>query len=229
MGAGLPSTTKSTVAGWVDDRWTSDERDSLSTLGRVEDNNDDADETVDPSQAAKNPLCPGAIRGKDGQPNPLYEHTFVFENDYPALQANIPDANPDNQEKSDDLFQCHSARGVCKVICFHPNSKLTLPRMSLGDIAHVVRTWIDVFEELARTYAWVQIFENRGDIMGCSSKIEWKVDSIEALIVDSRSTSALPSVGNGFSSERSSCETTNTTGVFQQASGPCALTRLHRT
>ena len=65
--------------------------------------------------------------------------------------------------------------------------------------------------------------------MGCSSKIEEKVDSIATLIVDSRSASALSSVGNGFSSERSSCETTNTTGVLQQASGPCALTRLHRT
>ena len=119
-----------------------------------------------------NPLSPGAVRGNTNQQNPFYEHTFVFNNDFPALLSDIPDASEEENKKSDDLFQCYSARGVCKVICFHPNSKLTLPRMSLNDIAHVIRTWIDVFLDLASKYVWVQIFENRGDIMGCSSKIE---------------------------------------------------------
>ena len=78
------------MAGWVSDQWVIFESVSIVVLGRVEDNKDDDDDNVDPSQAAKNPLCPGAIRGKDSQPNPFYEHTFVFENDYPALQADIP-------------------------------------------------------------------------------------------------------------------------------------------
>ena len=100
--------------------------------------------------------------------------------------------------------------------------------MSLDDIAHVIRTWIDVLEELASTYAWVQIFENRGDIMGCSSKLALMVDVKDILLVSPRSTPTLPSLGDGFPSERTSCQTTDAVGVFQQASGSRALTRLHR-
>jgi len=144
----------------------------LFWIGRVEDEkNDDEEDDANGNQKSVNPLCPGAIRGKTNERNPFYEHTFVFENDYPALQSHIPDLKNDLNNSNDDLFQCHAARGVCKVICFHPNSKLTLPRMTLDDIAHVIRTWIDVYQDLASKYRWVQIFENRGDIMGCSSKI----------------------------------------------------------
>lgn len=139
----------------------------FSYLGRVEDNqNDDDDQEINNNQPSDNPLCPGAIRGKNKQANPFYEHTYVFDNDFPAVLSDIPQG----QNANDDLFQCQPARGVCKVICFHPNSKLTLPRMTLEDIAHVVDTWLDVFRELANQYRWVQIFENRGDVMGCSSK-----------------------------------------------------------
>ena len=102
----------------------------------------------------------------------------MFENDFPALLSDIPDPPNDGKNNNDDLFQCYAARGVCKVICFHPNSKLTLPRMTLDDIAHVIRTWMDVFQDLRSKYRWVQIFENRGDVMGCSSKI---VDSFNLL------------------------------------------------
>jgi UDPglucose--hexose-1-phosphate uridylyltransferase len=136
-------------------------------LGRVEDDKDDDDKDTNDNQQSTNPLCPGAIRGKNNQRNPFYEHTYVFDNDFPALLSDIPD----QQHHNDDLFQCHAARGVCKVICFHPNSKLTLPRMTLDDISYVIKTWMDVFKDLANKYRWVQIFENRGDIMGCSSNI----------------------------------------------------------
>ena len=129
----------------------------------------DDEKATEPNATSNNPLCPGAIRGKNNERNPNYEHTFTFDNDFPALQADIPDATG-GEQRTDDLFQCHSARGVCKVICFHPDSRLTLARMSLADIAHVVRTWMDVYAQLSPTYAWVQIFENRGDVMGCSSK-----------------------------------------------------------
>ena len=161
MGAGLAPTTKSTVAGWVRDRWTSDEGDALSysrPSGRQQRRWRRKSRSQPSSEESSLPRC----YSWQGRSNRILsmEHTFVFENDYPALQANISDANPDGQATSDDLFQCHSARGVCKVICFHPNSKLTLPRMSLdGHPLMSVRTWIDVFEALARTYAWVQIFE----------------------------------------------------------------------
>jgi UDPglucose--hexose-1-phosphate uridylyltransferase len=148
------------------DEWVlvSPQRLSRPWAGRVEDDNQDDDET-NTNQQSTNPLCPGAIRGKDNQRNPFYEHTYVFDNDYPSLLSDIPE----QKDINDDLFQCRAARGVCKVICFHPNSKLTLPRMTLDDIAHVIKTWIDVFQDLASKYQWIQIFENRGDIMGCSN------------------------------------------------------------
>lgn len=161
------------------------------TIGRVEDD----DETIDSSQQSTNPLCPGAIRGKTNQRNPFYEHTFVFDNDYPALLSDIPD---DENRDNDDLFQCHVARGVCKVICFHPDSKLTLARMALDDISHVIKTWIDVYKDLASKYQWVQIFENRGDIMGCSSKY-YSFYSNRFDFFFFRSTSTLSSMGNRFS------------------------------
>jgi len=85
---------------------------------------------------------------------------------------------PDQQNNNDDIFQCQAARGTCKVICFHPNSKLTLPRMTLDDIAHVIKTWIEVYQDLSSKYRWIQIFENRGDIMGCSSKIYLLIEFI---------------------------------------------------
>ncbi|UJR15403.1 hypothetical protein I4U23_002350 [Adineta vaga] len=136
--------------------------------GRVEGDADDDDETANGSNQKENPLCPGAKRSETIT-NPFYEHTFVFENDFPALLSDIPDPLNNEKNTNDDLFQCHAARGVCKVICFHPNSKLTLARMTLDDIAHVIRTWIDVYRDLSYKYRWVQLFENRGDIMGCSN------------------------------------------------------------
>ena len=152
------------------DEWVlvSPQRLSRPWQGRVEDNqndDDDNEQETNSNQPSTNPLCPGAIRGKNKEANPFYEHTYVFENDFPSLLSEIPESKDNN----DDLFQCQPARGTCKVICFHPNSKLTLARMTLEDIAHVVHTWLDVFRELADRYRWVQIFENRGDIMGCSS------------------------------------------------------------
>ncbi|CAF3027698.1 unnamed protein product [Rotaria sp. Silwood2] len=136
--------------------------------GQVEEDKNDNDEAINNNQQSTNPLCPGVIRGKTNQRNPFYEHTYVFDNDYPALLSDIHD-DENNNNNDDDLFRCHVARGVCKVICFHPNSKLTLPRMTLDDIAHVIKTWIDVYQDLASKYQWIQIFENRGDIMGCSN------------------------------------------------------------
>ncbi|CAF0984505.1 unnamed protein product [Adineta steineri] len=155
------------------DEWilVSPQRLSRPWQGRVEDdkNDNDDDSDINSNEKPTNPLCPGAIRGKNNQQNPFYEHTYVFENDYPALLADIPDPKNDQNNNNDDLFQCHAARGVCKVMCFHPNSKLTLPRMTLDHISHIVKTWIEVYRDLASQYQWVQIFENRGDVMGCSN------------------------------------------------------------
>uniref|UniRef100_A0A8C5LJW6 Galactose-1-phosphate uridylyltransferase n=1 Tax=Jaculus jaculus TaxID=51337 RepID=A0A8C5LJW6_JACJA len=111
-----------------------------------------------------NPLCPGATRA-NGEVNPYYEGTFLFHNDFPALQPDAPDPGPSDHP----LFRAEAARGVCKVMCFHPWSDVTLPLMSVPEIRAVVDAWASVTEELGAQYPWVQIFENKGAMMGCSN------------------------------------------------------------
>ncbi|KAM3599280.1 uncharacterized protein V6R79_003033 [Siganus canaliculatus] len=112
----------------------------------------------------KNPLCPGNTR-PNGQVNTDYNSTFVFDNDFPALQSDAPDPGSDQHP----LFQSKAARGVCKVMCFHPWSDITLPLMKKHDIVKVINKWVELIEELGTTYPWVQIFENKGAMMGCSN------------------------------------------------------------
>lgn len=111
-----------------------------------------------------NPLCPGVVR-QNGEKNPQYDSTFVFTNDFPALLEDIP-LPP---ESDDPLFQTGGARGTCRVMCFHPKSNKTLPIMSPKEIRTVIDAWIKEFNELAKKYTWVQIFENKGAAMGCSN------------------------------------------------------------
>ncbi|OQV17064.1 Galactose-1-phosphate uridylyltransferase [Hypsibius exemplaris] len=111
-----------------------------------------------------NPLRPGARR-PNGTVNPDYTSTFVFTNDFPAL---MPDS-PSPKDSGSELFQMQGAQGTCRVVCFHPSSSVTLAKMTLGEIKGVVTVWIEQMLELGKQYTWVQIFENRGDIMGCSN------------------------------------------------------------
>lgn len=111
-----------------------------------------------------NPLCPGVIR-TNGEKNPEYNSTFVFTNDFPALLENIPDPSEGNEP----LFQTGPAKGTCRVMCFHPKSNKTLPLMSPNEIRAVIDEWIKQYAELKIKYIWVQIFENKGDAMGCSN------------------------------------------------------------
>ncbi|XP_077284176.1 galactose-1-phosphate uridylyltransferase [Arctopsyche grandis] len=111
-----------------------------------------------------NPLCPGATRG-NGEVNPMYTSTYVFKNDFPALLENVP--TPPSSD--DPLFKIAPARGTCRVMCFHPNSEVTLPIMKVTEIKLVIDEWINQAEELQSKYRWVQIFENKGASMGCSN------------------------------------------------------------
>ncbi|XP_046673667.1 galactose-1-phosphate uridylyltransferase isoform X2 [Homalodisca vitripennis] len=97
--------------------------------------------------------------------NPNYESTFVFNNDFPALLEDVPSP----PESENDLFQMAAARGVCRVMCFHPKSNITLPLMSQMEIRAVIDKWVDETAELGKNHDWVQIFENKGAIMGCSN------------------------------------------------------------
>ncbi|HEX2622934.1 MAG TPA: UDP-glucose--hexose-1-phosphate uridylyltransferase [Phototrophicaceae bacterium] len=109
-------------------------------------------------------LCAGNIRA-NGERNPKYTSTHVFTNDFAAL---LPDT-PASDEPQNPLFREESVRGTCRVICFSPRHDLTLPEMGLTDIRHVVDVWAEQTTELGEDYQWVQVFENKGEIMGCSN------------------------------------------------------------
>ena len=69
------------------------------------------------------------------------------------------------------LLKSEPARGLCKVLCYHPDHSLTLARMTSEEIRPVVDAWTEEYVELA-SMAWikyVQIFENRGAMMGASN------------------------------------------------------------
>ncbi|HBO37186.1 MAG TPA: galactose-1-phosphate uridylyltransferase, partial [Pasteurellaceae bacterium] len=76
---------------------------------------------------------------------------------------------PDPQEQPDPLFRSALARGESRVICFSPDHSKTLPLLSVNEIAEVIKVWQQQLNELGQKYQWVQIFENKGSVMGCSN------------------------------------------------------------
>ena len=109
-------------------------------------------------------LCPGNQRA-EGQINPKYKDTFVFINDFAAL---LPDDGHTHTEK-DNLLQAEIAGGTCRVLCYSSDHSQTMAEMSVPAIRKVIEVWIQQLIELNKKYHWVQIFENKGEIMGCSN------------------------------------------------------------
>ncbi|MDB5261203.1 MAG: galactose-phosphate uridylyltransferase [Adhaeribacter sp.] len=111
-------------------------------------------------------LCPGNVRA-NGEFNPSYTQTFVFENDFGALQANVPEGS----FTKGNLLRAEAERGICRVICFSPRHDLTLTDMEASEIRRVVDVWQQQYQELgALNYInYVQIFENKGAVMGSSN------------------------------------------------------------
>jgi len=111
-------------------------------------------------------LCPGNTRA-GGARNPQYTSTFVFTNDFAAL---LPDVPPGEVNES-ELLIARSERGTCRVICFSPRHDLTLPEMEEADIRKVVDVWVEEYLSLGANpwINYVQIFENKGAMMGCSN------------------------------------------------------------
>ncbi len=111
-------------------------------------------------------LCPGNTRA-GGAKNPDYPATFVFDNDFAALR---PDTPPGTFEEA-GLLRAEAETGICRVVCFNPRHDLTLSRMTVEQIVPVVDTWVEQFAELSSNPAiqYVQIFENRGEMMGASN------------------------------------------------------------
>jgi len=137
----------------------SSERTSRPWLGR--------EETPPPGNlAAYDPscyLCPGNVRA-NGERNPKYHSTFVFINDFAALQPDSPIASFE-----DGLLRAESERGTCLVICFSPFHDLTMSRMSAAQARTVVDLWATESQSLGKSFEWVQVFENRGSAMGASN------------------------------------------------------------
>jgi UDPglucose--hexose-1-phosphate uridylyltransferase len=111
-------------------------------------------------------LCPGNARSL-GLRNPAYKTTLVFDNDFPALLPDVPDGKCEEGE----LIVARTERGICRVVCFSPRHDLTIPRMKPEEIRTVIDTWTEQYRELG-ALPWVrhvEIFENRGVLMGASN------------------------------------------------------------
>ncbi len=119
-----------------------------------------------PSYDPKCYLCPGNTRA-DGSVNPKYEHSFVFTNDFSALLKDTPDGSYSVQ----NLLSAKSEKGICRVLSFSPDHSLTLPRLSVETIEKVIELWTEEFKNLASNpeIKYIQIFENKGEMMGCSN------------------------------------------------------------
>ncbi|KAF1760576.1 hypothetical protein GCK72_008825 [Caenorhabditis remanei] len=131
----------------------------------VSKNSEDTTSSDSRAPPEKNQLAPGGVRSS-GAVNEEYQSTFVFENDFPSFTEFEKCAG---EEENDDLFKQQEVRGVCKVICYHPDSKLTLATMDLKEVRTVIDIWNQQYVELCPKYDWVQIFENRGAVVGCSN------------------------------------------------------------
>ena len=110
-------------------------------------------------------LCPGNERA-GGKQNPRYKNTFVFDNDYSAL---LPDTETGSYESS--LLIAKNERGICRVVCFSPRHDLSLALLPLSTIEGVIDVWETQYRQLGDLpfISWVQIFENKGQLMGCSN------------------------------------------------------------
>ena len=131
-------------------------------LGHVEKKAEDSLPGYDPTCY----LCPGNERAGSVR-NPNYSDTFVFDNDFAALTSEGGELPSDSQE----LFQVQPETGVCKVVCFSPRHDLTIPELGLAQVTEVIKTWSEETAKLFRQpgIRHVQVFENKGAIMGCSN------------------------------------------------------------
>jgi UDPglucose--hexose-1-phosphate uridylyltransferase len=112
-------------------------------------------------------LCPGNTRA-GGHKNPKYTGVFAFDNDYAALMPHSPDVPA---SETSPLLVADNESGRCRVLCFHPDHSLTIARMKVDDIARVVKAWTEETRTLSAMpeISYVQIFENRGAMMGASN------------------------------------------------------------
>ena len=116
-------------------------------------------------------LCPGNVR-VNGDVNPAYAAPWAFDNDFPAMSVSesggLTEAEPSSPGAA-DLFVSESASGRCRVLCYSPDHHKTLSVMTADELHAVIALWCKEVRALRQTHHWVQVFENRGEMMGCSN------------------------------------------------------------
>jgi UDPglucose--hexose-1-phosphate uridylyltransferase len=129
--------------------------------GQVEDDFSEPGLAYDPACY----LCAGNIRAK-GEKNPSYTGPFSFDNDFPAL-SEVSEIETEFQV----LFQARAEYGRCRVVCFSEKHNLPLADMNIDEISQVLRFLAEEFKQLDQRseISYVQTFENRGQMMGCSN------------------------------------------------------------
>ncbi len=132
-------------------------------LARPWQGQEDAPDTRGPSHDPGCYLCPVNARAS-GVRNPDYDGTFVFDNDYAAV---LPESNA--VQIDDPLFAAEQARGEARVICYSPDHSLTMPELSQAGVRAIVDCWCEESARLGTRYRSVQVFENKGAMMGCSN------------------------------------------------------------
>ncbi len=132
-------------------------------LGQVEKRTSEAVPAYDPECY----LCPGNERA-GGIKNEAYTGTYVFNNDFSAL---LPEIQSDKENNQHPLMRAESESGICRVVCFSPRHDLTLPELDIPTISNVIQTWTRETVDLSsrKNIAYVQVFENKGAVMGCSN------------------------------------------------------------
>jgi UDPglucose--hexose-1-phosphate uridylyltransferase len=130
--------------------------------GKVEDTPSGARPHYDPGCY----LCPGNARAGDAR-NPAYTSTFVFDNDFGAL---LPET-PTSHDRRRGLIVAEGEPGICRVVCFSPRHDRTLAEMDQAEIRNVIDVLAEEYRSLGgRPFVnHVQIFENKGELMGCSN------------------------------------------------------------
>ena len=125
-------------------------------------------------------LCPGNER-VNGITNPNYSGTFSFPNDFPALNRESASMGSNHT-----LFRAEPISGECRVLCYSHRHNATLSTLSMEELRNVIALWVDTCVSLSKHFPWVQIFENKGQIMGMSSPHPhgqaWAMSSIPTLV-----------------------------------------------
>jgi UDPglucose--hexose-1-phosphate uridylyltransferase len=130
--------------------------------GNIEEHSISSEHSYDPNCY----LCPNNRRANN-EINPDYVNTFVFDNDFSSLQQDIDEIEENNFE----LLKAKSEKGICRVVCFSPKHNVTLSKLSITEIKNIIKVLQNEYSTLGNKplINYVQIFENKGEIMGCSN------------------------------------------------------------